>query len=333
MSRRLEFLIVGAGAAGCVLAWLLRRAGREVLVLELRDMQEKDKLCGGVLGREAVVELQTIFGADALAELALTYPPHLRNRCLDRETISRIGFATLPRKRLDDWLLARCLEEGAKVRDRMSLLSVDERTRVVSCANLRSRETVRIGYDTLVGADGATSAVRRVLLGQRQSVAVSFEGTVPCTGDDLVFVYHPLRMGYCWYIPVGEAANVGCMLHGGTPDECRAWLGEFCASLGLGVPALRGAPIPSGDDVCLCAAEHAWLVGDAAGLARPFDGGGIHLALGSARLLAEALLGGASYEEAMRPMLLGLTQAASHLERGYFLNALHIARAGHPWGV
>lgn len=39
--RDVEFLIVGAGAAGCTLAWLLRQAGREVLLLELRDAREK----------------------------------------------------------------------------------------------------------------------------------------------------------------------------------------------------------------------------------------------------------------------------------------------------
>ena len=332
MSKRVEYLIVGAGAAGSALALLLREAGCEVLLLELRDLASKDKLCGGVLGREAIEGLRAIFGEGALAELDPIFPPFLRNRCLDHELARPLDFAALPRKRLDDWLVARCQEAGVEVLDRMRLDSVDGERRMASCVDLRSGERVRIGFATLVGADGATSAVRRLCAGRKQRVMPAFEGEVPLAGKDIVFGYHPLRKGYCWYIPTGEAANVGCMLHDGSPEACRAWLQDFCEGLGIAFPALRGAPIPTGDDVLLRVDEGVWFVGDAAGLARPFDGGGIHYAFASARLLAEAFLGGAPYEEAMRPMLAEIGEMADNLERDYFFNALRIARKGYPWG-
>ena len=40
-------LIVGAGLAGASLGFLLRKAGDDVLLLELLDAKEKNKLCGG----------------------------------------------------------------------------------------------------------------------------------------------------------------------------------------------------------------------------------------------------------------------------------------------
>ena len=326
-----EHLIVGAGAAGCTLAWLLRQAGRGVLVLELCDAQVKDKLCGGALGVEAVDEIEAIFGEGVLAELAPARPPHLRNRCLEREVVTSVPFVTLPRKRLDDWLLARCEAAGVEVRDRVRLVSIDEGARVATCENLRTGEAMQIGYDVLVGADGASSAVRRLLAGRRQRLVAAIEGPVLPACEDVVFAHLPAKPGYCWHIPTGDAANAGCMLHGGSAADCRAWLSDFCEDLGVSPALLRGAPIPSGDDVLLRAGKEAWLVGDAAGIVRPLDGGGIHYALTSARLLAASLLGGDPYEEAMRPLVEDIAQMAAEKEMSFFLLPLGIARKGRTW--
>ena len=328
MRTHAEHLIVGAGAAGCTLAWLLRQAGRDVLVLELQDAQTKDKLCGGALCGEAVRAIGSVFGEDAVAQLAPFSPPHMRSRCLDREIVGGTTIATLPRKRLDDWLLARCVEAGAEVRGRVRLTSIDKASHTVTCEDARTGETLRLGYDVLIGADGAASATRRLLTGRQQRLATAIEGPVPLLGEDILLAYHPGQAGYCWYIPTGEAANVGCLLHAGSAADCRAWLVTFCADLGVALPALRGAPVPSGDDVLLHAGENAWLVGDAAGLVRPFDGGGIHHAFASARALASALLGGEAYEAAMQPTIEGIAQAAATCGQAYFLTSLGIARTG-----
>ena len=42
---RCRTLIVGAGLAGAALGFLLRKAGDDVLLLELLDAKEKDNLC------------------------------------------------------------------------------------------------------------------------------------------------------------------------------------------------------------------------------------------------------------------------------------------------
>ena len=331
MATHTEFLIVGAGAAGCTLAYLLRRAGRDVLLLELHDAQTKDKLCGGVLGTDALHEFNAIFGEDALAELEPIYPPYLRNRCQDREFATAITFAAVPRKRFDDWLLARCLSAGVQIRDRMRLVSIDEQAHMVTCDDLRSGETVQFGYGSLIGADGATSAVRRLLTGRSQRIAISLEGPVPPVGEDVIIAYDLKRLGYCWYTPTGETANAGCMLYEGAAAACREWLAGFCGELGVSLPQLRGAPIPTGDDVLLRVGGDAWLVGDAAGLARPVDGGGIYYALTSARRLATALLGGVPYEKSMHRLVEDVAQMADKRDGWYLINALAISREGSEW--
>ena len=320
-----DYLIVGGGVAGCALGWRLRQAGARVLVLELRNAREKDKLCGGILGVVSINELVLAFGREALYELALVHPPHHRYRCLGKESVSRCDCATVLRKQLDDWLLARYIEVDGEVRDCMRIRALDQRTRVVSCQDIRTGAVYKIAYGVLVGADGALSKVRQLVTGRLQNTVMGFEGMVRSTYEDIVFAYDLKRRGYCWYIPSGAHANVGCMLYGEDATRCRAWLSSFCEDMGMALPALRGAPIPTGEDILLRADEHVFLVGDAAGLASPIDGGGIHFALASARMLAASLLGGDPYEDAMRPIIQNLTNKATNRDETYLLTGLRIA--------
>lgn len=266
-----------------------------------------------MLGVSSLRQFKALFGEDALNELGLYYPQHLTSRCFEREVVRTITYATLPRKRLDDWLLARCVDAGVSLRDMIRLEAIDMQGHLATCVDRRSGETVQIGYGSLIGADGATSAVRHLATGRNQHIVPSLEGYVPMAGSGIVCEYHPAYNGYCWYIPAGEGANVGCMLHGGTAKECRTWLAAFSEELGLCLPKLRGAPIPAGDDVLLQAGTDVWLIGDAAGLILPIYGGGIEHAFISARVLATSLLGGAPYKEEMQPLLKRMEKDSARL--------------------
>ena len=323
-----DYLVIGGGAAGCTLGWHLRQAGTRVLVIELRDAQSKDKLCGGIFGMASLAELAASFGKDALDELDLMYPPRHRYRCLGRESVSNCAYATVVRKRLDDWLLSRYIGAGGVLHDRMRVLSFDQEAHVVSCKDLRTGARREVSYGALIGADGALSVVRRLATGRSQASVMALEGAVRTTREDIVFSYDPKKRGYCWYIPSVADANVGCMSYGDDVSTCRAWLLSFCEDMGIAMPALKGAAIPTGEDICLRAGEHTYLVGDAAGLTSPIDGGGIHFALASGRLLATSLLGGHPYEEAMDPIVKSLTAKAAKRDETYLRTCLFIAIKG-----
>ena len=173
---RVEYLVVGAGAAGCTLGYLLRQAGADVLLLEICDLATKDKLCGGALGTEAVEYTKDIYGEQAFEELNAGRSPFLVRRMLDYAHTTSCGFATITRKRFDDWLLAQYVAAGGKTLDRIRLDSVDPTSHLAICTDLRTRETLRITYSTIVGADGASSAVRRLLTGRKQRIVVSVQG-------------------------------------------------------------------------------------------------------------------------------------------------------------
>ncbi|MBR1885279.1 MAG: FAD-dependent monooxygenase [Schwartzia sp.] len=238
----------------------------------------------------------------------------------------------LPRKRLDDYILGRYLSAGGKLLDHATVRSVDEENGIAHCANLATKETFEVQFQTLVGADGAASIVRRLLDGRRQRAALTLETDVPLIAKEAVIKFTKTARGYCWYIPRGEDATVGCGYHGlglDAGDICRGRLAAFCAELGLAMPSkLRGALIPVGDDVLLRAGKNAFLIGDAAGLIDVLTGGGIHYALLSAKALADALTGGEDYEKAMRPHVNFVKKNADNTGLFYTATCNFVARLG-----
>ena len=99
-------------------------------------------------------------------------------------------FATLPRKRLDDWILKRCMKAGARVHDHMRLTSIDEGEHMAVCEDLRSKDIIRIRYGTLTGADGAGSMVRYLLDGSRQHLL---------TGEIIDVPVKTCHQGILWF--------------------------------------------------------------------------------------------------------------------------------------
>ena len=57
-----QYLIIGAGLAGSVLAFLLSRSGSEVILAEILDAKTKDKLCGGIVPSPALQIFEKIYG-------------------------------------------------------------------------------------------------------------------------------------------------------------------------------------------------------------------------------------------------------------------------------
>ena len=118
---RCKTLIVGAGLAGASLGFLLREAGDDVLLLELLDAKEKDKLCGGLTNATGVDEFEKIFGSNSYDALSPFSPDRVHERCGERELRWEADWRALPRKRLDDYALRRYLETGGRLMDRTAV--------------------------------------------------------------------------------------------------------------------------------------------------------------------------------------------------------------------
>jgi len=297
--RSVEVLIVGGGPAGAAAAWQLRRAGREVLVLD-RERFPRLKLCAGWITPEVVADLG--IDVNAYPHSLITYP-RLRLHCGRFSLPLPCVQHSIRRFEFDAWLLER---SGAEVIEH----------------NVREIESDGEGYlidrafrcRYLIGAGGTRCPVYRVLFRQLnpradelQLVTLEHEIRYDWRERDchLWFFGHGLP-GYSWYVPKERGwLNVGV---GGIAARMKASGHDIRAHWGfltgmLGEQLAPGASYqPSGysyylrGKVDIVRRGNAFITGDAAGLATRDLGEGIGPAVRSGLRAARAILEGAPYE-------------------------------------
>jgi flavin-dependent dehydrogenase len=287
----MKVAVVGAGPAGSLLALQLARDGAGVTVFDASHPREKP--CGGGVTSRALRLLPPAPPHDPL-------PARRVESCrfdsgegdsVDVPLATPVTVAS--RRELDAWLVRRAIEAGARhVAERV--VEVEARGRV------RTASGREVSFDVVAGADGAGSLVRRTLLGptppERRAMAVGWfaPGSAP-----MLVRFTPGLAGYLWLFPRPDHVGVGiCAPLRSVPT--RELFDRLEVETARHFPALaeppRGRyahtiPSPSADPSTILeiAGERWALAGDAAALADPVTGEGIHHALLSAKLLAETL--------------------------------------------
>lgn len=276
-SESVDVLVLGAGPAGLRAAQVLAEAGREVLVLEKRA-EIGPKTCAGGLTVKSAAELASL-GLPADATLAS--PGHVAfhgEPCapLDAEQAT---VRTVPRGVLGALQAGWTRAAGAELRPGCTASGLDVAARTVVAGGRRIR------WRSLVGADGAASAVRRTLGLPSPRAVFAAEYNVPglrlkplrieCDGDGLA-------NGYFWVFPHRDYTSIGAVAPKRLvpPAVLRRYLERRCAALGVrleGVP-FEGATLEV-EFRGLHFAGGVHLAGDAAGAASALTAEGIYAAL------------------------------------------------------
>jgi flavin-dependent dehydrogenase len=309
-----DVAVVGGGPAGALTAFLLARAGREVVVLE-RAPTWRWRACGVFASPAGVSALRDVGVAEAdlercarpISAMSVETPGgtsfHLTYGGTGVLRDSAVGF---DRAALDPLLLDLAVRAGAEVRAGVAVATIE--TRCAEAARrpvrLTMADSTKLDARIVVGADGGRSLLARTLGVARRSsigarVALTFhvpEVDVPRSepaGDARMVV---LRDGYVGLAPVpGGRVNVGIVLGPTWFADLRRDGGKATATKIL---ARLGAPdatildrvagvAPLGHRVTRRAGPNWLLVGDAAGFLDPFTGEGLHRAFVSAALAAE----------------------------------------------
>jgi geranylgeranyl reductase len=292
-----EIVVAGGGPAGATAAADLARLGHDVLLV---DGGDRVKPCGGAIPPLVLSEFDVpeslvaarIGGARIRA-------PSARRVDMD---IDAGWVGMVDRETFDPWLRARAERSGATIlRGRVRSVTREAVGQTVVVAT--DRDTlVDVRCRLLIGADGASSAVRRAAFG-------------PSVRPPFVFAYHeivespeagsggfdPTRCEvhydgavspdfYGWVFPHGPVTSVGV---GSAVKgfDLRAATRLLRSRSGLDASSTRraeGAPLPlrplgRWDD-----RHGVILAGDAAGCVAPASGEGIYYAMLSGRLAAEA---------------------------------------------
>ena len=172
-----DVIVIGAGIAGCVTAYLLAQQGRSVLLIERGEAPGSKNLSGGVLYSRGIQEVFPDFLAEAPVERRITrnYISFLNAGSSvaidykDDRLADPVNAVTVLRAKLDAWLAQKCEEAGALI---MPGVRVD---RVLTEDGPEGRRVVGVqaGEDELrahvvVAADGVNSFIGKEV-GLRQN--------------------------------------------------------------------------------------------------------------------------------------------------------------------
>jgi len=297
-----DFVVVGAGPVGGLLAKRLCDGGATVLILEEHAQIGRPFQCAGLVNPEAmeIVELH---------DTVLTSIWGARIHGPSGEVVSigspeTVRTWSVCRKMFDESIVEEALKSGADLWLSSNPISAEQDEYGVNITISTPDGNVDVRCSMLCGADGAHSWVRRNFrMGRPKEMMIGFQievtGYVGEEGRLDMYTGSEIAPGFfAWAIPSGDTTRIGTwskadMLQGKSPEQlldtlmksplwtrrfsrCRE-VGRFCG------------PVPSGL-VRRPLKGRVTLFGDAAGLCKPTTGGGIGPGFTHVEALAPLLL-------------------------------------------
>lgn len=313
-----DVLVIGGGPAGASCAYHLAAQGLKVQILDYQSFP-RDKVCGDFVGPVALQELIGM-GIHEYEEYAQTYAINKAALYLDGQPMITRPIPqmpgipdhgrVIPRITLDNWILKAAVQKGATLTTGARLQDYKVFNNGVLATYKQGKHVRSIFARLIVGADGSSSTVARILTGSKPQsedriLAVrAYYKNVRCVpGQAELYFTSSSFPGYYWFFPTGpDTANVGIgMVQENFPRQdtnLKQLLEELIANdqalkekIGDGelVDKIAGWPLATYNIAHPKVADRLVLTGDAAGLINALNGEGIQYALLSGRWAAEAI--------------------------------------------
>lgn len=279
MENNFDVIIIGAGPAGLECAKQFEGSEFSVLLVE-KNKEIGPKVCaGGLTCLSSKFEIpgsitrvfngQTVYVSGKRNKMDLAFPIRMsERRDLGKYLLNRLsGVGNV-----------RILEETLVKEVRPEKIITDKG---------------EFGYRYLVGADGATSVVRKYLgLGSKFSIGLRYK--IPEMADEVEWHFFPkiLGAGYVWIFPHKDHTNVGIFFEAkdSSVEKAKAVLRNFLKGRGFSVPFRDPEAAVLNFDYKGCIFKNVFLAGEAAGLTSRTTGEGIAPALISGREIGRKII-------------------------------------------
>ena len=287
-----DLIIVGAGPGGASAAYTLGEAGYRVLVLE-KETLPRYKPCGGGLSVHALEKYLPFSFEPVIAERVEQISYAFGDQRLTVPLQDR-SMVMVMRDQLDPFILSHArveVEQGTPVQ------RIEEHPDYVVVETKDGR-----AYQSrfLVGADGANSIVAKSIGLRRNKVLVAAIEAETSVSDETLkrfsstplFIFGQIQPGYLWVFPKADHLSVGIAALHPKPGQLQSTLQRVMSryNICLNDATFHGHPIPIYTGREPIATHRVLLVGDAAGLADPFSGEGIRIAIKSGHYAAVSIL-------------------------------------------
>ncbi len=265
--------IAGCSINGGYLAWRLAKQGHEVSVFE-RKAEIGNKPCSGLISERLwdFIPMEKSLVENEISFVKIHFP---------QKTVSvkfkQKMFAN-NRHSLDGYMAKLAEEAGAEILKGAPVEKID-----IDAVKIFSNKR-EFQFDLIVGCDGAQSVARKSLgLKEPKYRMGIYVYTQEKGSQDFVDAW-PTANGFFWKIPRGDHAEWGLI---DEPKTSPAAFDKFLKESGVEKNKVFSTMIPEGPIVSN--SSKVLLCGDAAGLTKPWSGGGIIWGMTAANNLVKNL--------------------------------------------
>ncbi len=300
--KKQKVAIIGAGICGLYLAWKLSEKGHKAWIFE-KKKKIGQEVCSGLISQRILEFIPHLscatfsnFDAEGVKHKKGTgfipeSPKLIKNQInfaflhFPQKTIKlrfSKDFFVISHFELDRLTANLAIKAGAKIILNHDMSSIPE------------------GFDKVIGCDGAGSFVRRNLGLPDPGFRMGIQGFVEQkTFENYVETWPCEKGGFIWKIPRGNEIEYGIITK---PQEAKKLFDSFLEKNKISLKEKKSRIIPQG--FLIPANPLVTLCGDAAGLTKPWSGGGIIWGLTAAEMLLNAFPDFLSYRKLMKRFFL-----------------------------
>lgn len=243
----MKVAIIGAGTNGLYLAWKLSKKGYQVTVFE-RKNKIGNKVCSGLFSQRILDFIPQ--SKNLIQKKINSILIHFPKKTV-KVTLSR-SFFLMSHFELDKLLIDLAEKSGTEIILNKNISSVPE------------------NFDKVIGCDGADSFVREYLKEKKPRLRLGIQGFVDENSKNDFVEAFPCKNGFFWKIFRTESIEYGVIT-----DINKAYRSfvDFIKKNNIKIKNVKAKIIPQG--LVIPNNKKITLCGDAAGLTKPWSGGGV----------------------------------------------------------
>jgi len=251
--------IIGAGICGLYLGWKLSEKGHQVTIFEKREGIGKET-CSGLFS-ERIFEF--IPQSKELIQNEIEYCLiHFPKKTIILHFLKK--FFVIDHAKLDNLVGNLASNSGAKIILNSKINSIPE------------------NFEKIIACEGANSKIRNILGLKKPNFYLGIQGFLKKRDYSNVVETWATENGFLWKIPRGEEVEYGILEK---PNLAKKIFEDFLAKKKIKIENQRSALIAQG--FLVPKNENITLCGEAAGLTKPWSGGGVIWGLVAANFLLE----------------------------------------------